>query len=176
MDSDVECIWACSACTFHNADTAELCAMCGTVAGAAGRRPAIASSAGAPAAAAADASDEGDRELLLALSAMAHCGHCLGVAGTNCSCGLQCAKGPAAKCVGDPVADAVRRRDRERAAAVERERTALVLTPQQDMIIELTVARPPRPTLPPAHRQHVPLQAPRRQQLATNFFKEFMLI
>ncbi len=56
----------------------------------------------------------------------------------------------------------------------QRERNALVLAPQQDMIIELTVARPPRPTLPPAHRQHVPLQAPRRQQLATNFFKEFV--
>lgn len=56
----------------------------------------------------------------------------------------------------------------------QRERNALVLTPQQDMIIELAVAGPTGPTLPPAHRQHVPLQAPRRQQLATNFFKELV--
>ena len=104
--------------------------MCGT------SRPGVDGSVGRPVAVAASSlianEDEVDRELLRALSEMSHCGHCLGVVGTNCSCGLQCAKGPAAKCVGNPVADALRRHEQERVAAIERDRAAALEIERQN--------------------------------------------
>ena len=93
-------IWACPVCTYHNLDTDVTCAMCNAPV------PAIA---------------EPERDIKLALLTMSHCNHCLGVVGTNCSCGLQCAKGPSAKCIGDPVLEAIQRRDRERAEELERQ-------------------------------------------------------
>jgi hypothetical protein len=122
---DVECIWECSVCKFHNADNLISCEMCGA------SRPGVDGSVGRPTVAVAD-EDEVDRELLRALSEMSHCGHCLGVVGTICSCGLQCAKGPTAKCVGNPVADALRRHEQERVAAIERERAAALEIERQN--------------------------------------------
>ena len=102
---EIQVIWACPVCTYHNLDTDVTCAMCNTPA------PAIAELV----------HEIRDRDLKLALLSMSHCNHCLGVVGTNCSCGLQCAKGPSAKCIGDPVLEAIQRRERERAEEQERQ-------------------------------------------------------
>jgi len=93
--------------------------MCGTVKEIVLPAYEIPSSSSSSASAVPIAEESEDREIRLALSTT-HCSHCLGVVGTNCSCGLQCAKGVTAKCVGDPVMDAIKRREREREEEIQR--------------------------------------------------------
>jgi uncharacterized membrane protein YgcG len=121
MDDDITLLWPCRACTYHNVDSAATCAMCGTVKETILPAYEIPSSSTSSSSASAVpfAEESEDREIRLALSTT-HCSHCLGVVGTNCSCGLQCAKGVNAKCVGDPVMDAIRRREREREEEIQR--------------------------------------------------------